>query len=275
MPPFDLALLGAGGIGALVADALERGRLPGVRVVAVAGSSAASPSAAALAERLGARAVASETLPDLRPDWVLEAAGAAAVRAHLPPLWRGGVATVVMSLGALLDPEVEAAWGAARAAGVPVVLTSGGIAGLDAVRAMAATGGLRRARITTTKPPHALRGAPYLVANGIVLPDDRAVTVFEGSAREAAVGFPANVNVAVALALAGLGADRTEVVIHSDPSARYNQQRIEAEGDEAILDLRIQTKPSPANPRTSYLAAASAVASLREIALREGSSSAG
>jgi aspartate dehydrogenase len=113
------------------------------------------------------------------------------------------------------------------------------------------------------------------VANGIVLPDDRAVTVFEGSAREAAVGFPANVNVAVALALAGLGADRTEVVIHSDPSARYNQQRIEAEGDEAILDLRIQTKPSPANPRTSYLAAASAVASLREIALREGSSSAG
>ena len=260
----DLALLGAGGIGDLVADALERGRLPGVRVVAVAGSSAASASAAKLAERLGARAVAPDALADLRPDWVLEAAGAAAVRAHLPPLWRAGVATVVMSLGALLDPEVEVAYDAARAAGVAVVLPSGGIAGLDAVRAMAATGGLRRARITTTKPPRALRGAPYLEAHGIELPDDRAVTIFEGTAREAAVGFPANVNVAVALALAGLGPDRTEVAIHSDPSARYNQQRIEAEGDEAILDLLIQTKPSPTNPRTSYLAAASAVAALRE-----------
>ncbi len=264
MPPITLALLGAGGIGDLVADALERGRLPGVRVVAVAGSSAASASAAKLAERLGARAVAPEALPDLHADWVLEAAGAAAVRAHLPPLWRAGVATVVMSLGALLDPEVEAAYTVARTAGVEVVLPSGGIAGLDAVRAMAATGGLRRARITTTKPPRALLGAPYLEANGLELPDDRAVTVFEGSAREAAAGFPANVNVAVALALAGLGPDRTEVVIHSDPTTTYNQQRIEAEGDEAILDLRIQTKPSPTNPRTSYLAAASAVASLRE-----------
>ena len=83
------------------------------------------------------------------------------------------------------------------------------------------------------------------------------------------MGFPANVNVAVALALAGLGPDRTEVVVHSDPSARYNQQRIEAEGDEALLDLRIQTKPSPTNPRTSYLAAASAVAALREASLRD------
>lgn len=264
----ELALLGAGGIGDLVADALERGRLPGVRVVAVAGATAASASAAALAERLGTRTVAPDALPDLRPDWVLEAAGADAVRAHLPPLWRAGVATVVMSLGALLDPDVERAHDAARAAGVPVVLPSGGIAGLDAIRAMAATGGLRRVRITTTKAPRALRGAPHLVDHGIDLPDDRAVAVFEGSAREAARGFPANVNVAVALALAGLGPDRTVVVVRSDPSARFNQQRIEAEGDEALLDLLIQTKPSPTNPRTSYLAAASAVASLREASLR-------
>ncbi len=272
MAPIDLALLGAGGIGDLVVDALQRGRLPGVRVVAVAGSTADSASARALAERLGARTIAPNELAATGATWVLEAAGAAAVRAHLPPLWRAGVATVVMSLGALLDPEVEAAFDVARAAGVPVVLPSGGIAGLDAVRAMAATGGLRRARITTTTPPRALRGAPYLEAHRIELPDDRAVTIFEGSAREAAAGFPANVNVAVALALAGLGPDRTEVVIHSDPAATFNQQRIEAEGDEAILDLRIQTKPSPTNPRTSYLAAASAVAALLDVARSERSS---
>ena len=262
--PVRLALLGAGGIGRLVGDAILRGRLPGVRVVAVAGAGAGSRSAAALAERLGAPVVPPEALPDAGADWLLEAAGHEAVRGHLPPVWRAGVATVMMSIGALLDDDVAAAHRAALAAGVRVLLPSGGIAGLDAVRAMAATGGLRRASITTTKPPAGLLGAPYLVRHGIELPDDRAVTVFEGSAREAAAGFPANVNVAVALALAGLGPDRTRVVIRSDPVAHLNQQRIEAEGDEAVLDLRIATRPSPSNPRTSTLAAASALAALRE-----------
>jgi len=262
--PVRLALLGAGGIGRLVGDAIERGRLPGVRVVAVAGAAAGSRSAAALAERLGAPAVPPEALPDVGADWLLEAAGHEAVRVHLPRVWRAGVSTVLMSIGALLDDDVAAAHRAALAAGVRVLLPSGGIAGLDAVRAMAATGGLRRASITTTKPPAGLRGAPYLTRHGIELPDDRAVTVFEGSAREAAAGFPANVNVAVALALAGLGPDRTRVVIRSDPAARNNEQHIEAEGDEAVLDLRIATRPSPSNPRTSTLAAASAVSALRE-----------
>jgi aspartate dehydrogenase len=262
--PVRLALLGAGGIGRLVGDAMERGRLPGARVVAVAGAGAASRSAAELAARVGAPAVPPEALPDVGADWLLEAAGREAVRVHLPPVWRAGVSTVLMSIGALLDDDVAAAHRAALAAGVRVLLPSGGIAGLDAIRAMAASGGLRRVSITTTKPPAGLRGAPYLTRHGVELPDDRAITVFEGSAREAAAGFPANVNVAVALSLAGVGPDRTRVVIRSDPAAHLNEHRIEAEGDEAVLDLRIATRPSPSNPRTSSLAAASAVAALRD-----------
>lgn len=262
-----LALLGAGGINAHVAACLAEGAVPGVEVVAVAGSSASSSSAAAVAASLGARQVAPEDLADCGADWVLEGAGGRAVRAHLPRLWRAGIHTVVMSIGALIDPEVEAALRDARAAGVRVLLPSGGIAGLDGVRSLAAGGGLRSARITTTKAPAGLRGAPYLEQNAIELPEDRVVEVFRGSAREAVAGFPANVNVAVALSLAGLGPDATEVVILSDPAAKLTQQAIEAEGEAATIQVRIATRPSPINPRTSYLAGASAVAALREAAL--------
>jgi aspartate dehydrogenase len=260
-----LALLGAGGIARTVAAAVLDGRLAGVQVAAVAGRSAASASAAALAARLGARVVAAEDLPSTGCGWVLEAAGGAAAREHLPAIWASGVSTVVLSLGALLDPRLEAAWREAQARGVRVVLPSGAIAGLDGVRAMAAVGDLRRASITSTKAPAGLRGAPYLLHHGIELPDDRAVTVFEGTAREAALGFPANVNVAVALALAGLGPDATAVVVRSDPAARRSLHRIEAEGDAVRLVVEVASSPSPDNPRTSLLAGASAVAALGEI----------
>jgi aspartate dehydrogenase len=260
-----LGLLGAGGIGRLVGDAALAGRLAGVEIVAVAGSTERSASASELAERLRARVVPPQALASSACDWVLEAAGAAAVRAHLPGLWRAGVSTVVMSLGVLIEDELERAWREARSRGVRVVLPSGGIAGLDGVRAMAVTGGLARARITTTKAPASLRGAPYLERHGIALPEERAVTVFEGSAREAVAGFPANANVAIALSLAGIGPDRTEVVMRSDPSVTRTEQRIEAEGDAARLDVRVATSMSPSNPRTSYLAGASAVAALKDI----------
>jgi len=262
-----LGLLGAGGIADLVAEAVIGGRLPEVEVVAVAGSSGASASAAGLAGRLGAEAVVPERLPAMTLDWVLEAAGGAAVRAHVPALWAAGVSTIVMSIGALVDPAVDAAYRAALARGVRVVLPSGGIAGLDGVRALAATGGLQSACITTTKAPAGLRGAPHLERHRIVLPEDRPITVFEGSARDAVAGFPANVNVAIALSLAGLGPDATWVVVRSDPGATRTRQLIEAEGDAARLEIRIESKPSPTNPRTSYLAGASAIAALREVAV--------
>ena len=261
-----LGLLGAGGINAAVARAILDGRVPSVEVVAVAASSSASASAARLARDLGVASVEPAALARVGCDWVLEAAGAAAVRAHLPRLWVAGVSTIVMSVGAMIEPGVEAAWEDAMAGGVRVVLPSGAIAGLDGVRALAAGGGLRRVSITTTKPPAGIRGAPYLVRHGIELPHDRVVTVFAGSAREAVAGFPANVNVAVALSLAGLGPDATRVILRSDPAALRNEHLIVADGDAARLELRIESGASATNRRTSLLAAASAVAALREAA---------
>ena len=265
-----VALLGAGGINGLVVQAALDGKLPQVEFVGVAGSTADSQRAARLAASLGVRAVAPEALPDLGCTWVLEAAGGAAVRAHLPGCWERGVNTVVMSIGAMIDPAVHAAYLQAIASGVKVELPSGGIAGLDGVRALAAGGGLSSVSITTTKAPAGLQGAPYLEQNGIDLPADEAIVVFDGSAREAVAGFPANVNVAIALSLAGLGPDRTRVLIKSDPTATRTTQLIEAEGDAASITVQIASKPSPTNPRTSYLAGASAVAALTRLSTTGG-----
>lgn len=263
-----LALLGAGGINTLVAQALANGSAGRVDVVAVSGSSPDSASAAALAKHLDAPTVAPEDLAGTGCDWVLEAAGSTAVRDHVPAIWRAGIGTIVMSIGALIDPMIEQEYASARRHGVNVVLPSGGIAGLDGVRALHAAGGLQRVRITTTKAPAGLRGAPHLELHNIDLPNDAAITVFEGSARDAVAGFPANVNVAIALSLAGLGPDATEVIVRSDPRATRTRHLIEAEGDAATLEVTITSKPSPSNPRTSYLAGASAVAAVREIAVR-------
>lgn len=263
MAPIALALLGAGGINSVVAQAIVAGQLPHVMVVAVSGATADSPSATLLGEQLGANVVAPEGLVAAGAEWVLEAAGGSAVRQHVPGLWAAGINTIVMSVGAMIDDHVMAAY---RGRGdVQVILPSGGIAGLDGVRALAAVGGLTLARITTTKHPNGLRGAPYLEEHGTELPADHAVTVFEGNARAAVKGFPANVNVAIALSLAGLGPDLTEVVVRSDPFATAVTHLIEASGPLAALEVRLRSQSSQQNPRTSYMAGASAVSAVRSL----------
>ena len=261
-----LAILGAGGIGAEVAAEVAAGHLPGVRVVGVAGRGADSERAAAVAARVGSAAVDPSRIPELEPDWVLEAAGVPAARSHLLPLLDAGIDVILMSIGALLDDAFLAAVEERRRRGGRVELPSGGIAGLDGVRALAATGGLREASITSTKAPRGLAGAPYLVDNAIELPADRSVTVFEGTAREAIRGFPANVNVAAALSLAGVGPDRTTVRIVSDPSATRTRHQIVALGEAAEIRVEVLSNPHPDNPRTSFLAALSAIDAVRRMA---------
>src|SRR5699024_6436495 len=255
-------LLGAGGIAGMIADALNAGNIPGVQCVAVAGSTQTSESAAALAERLNARAVAPDDLQHTSADWILEAAGIKAVQEYIPGLWAAGRNTIIMSIGAFADADL---W-SARTPTAQVILPSGGIAGLDGVKALAATKDLQTARITTTKHPTGLQGAPFLLENNISLPLDKPVHVFTGNAREAVAGFPANVNVTIALSLAGNGPDHTQVTVHSDPAATRNRHLIEAEGNLASIKVEITSEPNPTNPRTSFMAGASAIAALTEVA---------
>jgi aspartate dehydrogenase len=141
---------------------------------------------------------------------------------------------------------------------------TGGLLGLDAVAA-AAEGRISSVRMTTRKPPNGLAGAPHLVANGISVEGlDAPKLVFSGSAREAAAGFPANVNVAAALSLAGIGPDRTMIDIWADPGVTRNCHAIEVEADSARFTLTIENAPSE-NPKTGRIVALSVIAALRKL----------
>jgi aspartate dehydrogenase len=142
---------------------------------------------------------------------------------------------------------------------------TGALLGLDAVQA-AAEGHISRIHMITRKPPNGLDGAPYLVEHGISVAGlDQALRVFTGTAREAARGFPANVNVAAALALAGIGPDKTTIEIWADPAVDRNIHRIEVEADAARFTLQIENVPSDDNPKTGRLTPLSVIALLRKL----------
>jgi aspartate dehydrogenase len=256
-----VAIAGFGAIGRVVAQHLDRG-IAGLRLGAVAARDEAR------AER--AMADFAHPVPVLplaqlaeEAEIVVECAPAAVLRDIAEPALGRGRSLVVLSCGALLDnfDLVELA----RRAGGRILVPTGALLGLDAVQA-AAKGGVDRVHMITRKPPQGLAGAPYLVAHGIAVDGLAAAKrVFIGTAREAARGFPANVNVAAALALAGIGPDRTTIEIWADPQVTRNIHRIEVEAEVAHLTLEIENVPSPDNPRTGRLTALSVIALLEKL----------
>jgi aspartate dehydrogenase len=144
------------------------------------------------------------------------------------------------------------------------VVPTGALLGLDAVAA-AAEGNIQSVRMTTRKPPLGLKGAPYLEQHGVSVEGlIEPKRVFSGSAREAAAGFPANVNVVAALSLAGIGPDRTVIDIWADPTVTRNCHTIEVESDSARFTLSIENIPSE-NPKTGKIVALSVLAALRKL----------
>lgn len=144
-------------------------------------------------------------------------------------------------------------------------LPSGALCGLDGVRAMREMG-IESATIASTKPPKGFSGAPFIKDNDIDLNDIHEPTLlFEGNAYDASKGFPANVNVAATLSLAGIGAEKTRVQIWADPAATGNAHQITVKSAYSTLTSRIENQPDPANPKSSVLAAQSIVATLRNL----------
>jgi aspartate dehydrogenase len=153
----------------------------------------------------------------------------------------------------------------AKASGARILVPTGALLGLDAVRAVA-EGKVESVRITTRKPPKGLAGAPYLTEHNINVEAITTPTrIFEGNAREAIKGFPANVNVAVALSLAGIGPDRTRVEIWADPTVTRNTHTIEVVSDSSDLTMTIRNIPSVETPATGKVTALSAIAALRRL----------
>ena len=259
-----VGLLGGGTIARLVLDAIAQGALAGAEVVALVGRSSASRAAALASEQRVPYVTGREALLARRPEVVLEAASHDAVREHLVPLLKAGIHTVVLSAGALVDDDLRlAAERAASASGALLYVPSGGIGGLDALKA-ACAGGVDEVSIEVAKPPAAWQGIAYVDALGIDLVRLAARrTLFEGAAREGVPHFPQNVNIAAVLSLAGVGLDRTRLVVVADPALVRNTHTIRVSGPTGRFSIVMENVPSPENPKTSWLACYSALAALR------------
>ncbi|AYD03723.1 aspartate dehydrogenase [Neorhizobium sp. NCHU2750] len=196
-------------------------------------------------------------------DIIVDCAPATAFRAIAEASLGAGRQLVTVSGAALLsNMEVKEI---ARAAGGRIILATGALLGLDAVRA-AAEGEIFSARLVTRKPPSSLEKAKFVIENRLDLSNlPKALKIFEGSAREAALAFPANVNVAAALALAGIGPERTMVEIWADPELERNTHRVAIEADSTRLDMTIENVPDPANPATGRITALSIYSALKSI----------
>ncbi|MBU2568404.1 MAG: aspartate dehydrogenase [Elusimicrobia bacterium] len=251
-----ISLVGCGTIGREIANAIYRKIIP-AKLVAIYDIN--PESCRRLKKKLndisnGVKLPAvCRTLRDaIRPsDIVVECAGQKAVREIAAVAFPMKKDLFVMSVGALIR------WNdiikRAKKNGCRVYFPSGAIAGLDAVAA-ASLGKVDSVRLITRKPPKSLG-----------LDISREKTVFRGRARDAVRNFPANINVAAALSIAGIGQEKTQVEIIADPKVQTNTHRVEITGDFGRITTCTENIPSPTNPKTSYLAILSAIAELRKI----------
>jgi aspartate dehydrogenase len=253
-----VAIGGLGAIGLKLARALDAG-VDGLRLSVVAARDQAKAQANLQGFRAPPRVVTLTALAEA--DIVVEAAPAAVFETLATAAIEAGRIFVPASVGALL-PRMHLVR-RAKETGARIVVPTGALLGLDAVRA-AAEGKVASVTIESRKPPRGLAGAPYLVQHGIdVSRIDAPRRVFEGNAFDAAAGFPANVNVAAALALAGIGPMLTRVEIWADPTITRNTHTIRVEAEAARFTMTIENVPSPENPRTGQITALSMLACLR------------
>jgi len=255
-----VAIAGLGTIGRAVARRLAAG-MPRLVLACAAARDAAKAKAWLDEAEISCPLVEIEEFPRYA-DLALECAPADILERICTPMLTAGKRVMVLSAGALLPRPhlIELA----RRHGGQIMVPTGALLGLDAVAA-AAEGTIHSVRMTTRKPPRGLAGAAYLVKHGISVEGlNAAKCVFAGNAREAAAGFPENVNVAAALSLAGIGPDRTTIEIWADPAVTRNCHSIEVDSDSARFSLSIENIPSE-NPKTGRITALSAIAALRKL----------
>ena len=257
--PLKVAIGGLGAIGLKVAQCLDAREIPGLVLSAVAARDQNKlkrtiqefdqPPEIVAIDRLGIKA---DIVVECAPKHVFATLAKSAID--------NGCIFLPLSVGALLDNMdlVERA----RETNASIVVPTGALIGLDAVKAVS-EGDVASITLVTRKPPSGLQGAPHLIDNKINIDNLQApMQVFTGTAREAAKAFPANVNVAAALALAGIGPDRTTVEVWADPTVSRNMHTINVEADASRFNMSIENVPSE-TPATGKITALSVIATLR------------
>jgi len=259
MKEMAVAVVGLGAIGSKVASALAKG-IEGLRLHSVADKEPVNSTIREFAARLQSPIIPSEKAAD-DVDMIVDCASSSSfTEIAVPAVEKGRVLVTVNSAALLGHTDLISK---ARMTGARIIVPSGALLGLDAVRA-AAEGTIYSAKIVTRKPPRSLAGAPLVIERNIDIERlDRPILLFHGSAREAARNFPQNVNVAASLSLAGIGADRTQSEVWADPGCTRNTHTVEVESDAGSFSMTISSAPDPQSPRTSIMAPQSVIACLR------------
>lgn len=256
-----VGLIGYGAIGRAIAASLRQTDKAGFDLVALLTRSA--PAINAAGNLPGTRI--TDALDDFlaaSPEVVIEAAGHDSVSLYGEAVLRAGCEFHILSTGVFADDDfTRRLVAAARTGSTRIVIPSGALAGFDGLRALRA-GGLDKVTYTSIKPPVAWLGTPAAADHDLTdLAEPR--TIFEGSAREAAVRFPRNANLAATVALAGLGFEATRVRLVADPHCSGNTGRVVAEGPHGRIEAIVSGSSEPDNPKTSAITAYSVIAALR------------
>ncbi len=254
-----VGIAGLGTIGSKVAEVLDRG-IPGLLLVAVHTRTESTALEHMRNYKSEVPLVSAGELAE-QADIIVDCVPKQGFRAVVEPGLKAGRTIVTVSGAALLANEdlIDLA----EKHGGRLILASGALLGLDAIRA-AAEGEIYSVTMVTRKPPKSLQGAPHLVENKIEVSNlAEPLLVFKGSAYDGAIGFPSNVNVAAAVGLAGIGARNTQLEIWADPCRTRNTHTIRVDADSARFEMTIENIPSESNPGTSKITALSVITALR------------
>jgi len=264
-----IGLIGCGSIGTIIAEAIDTGRVGDVELSAV--YDIVKEQAERLVGRLSKRPLIAESADELIKSvnirLIVEAASQEAVRQYALKVLEQDKDLMIMSAGALIDEDLFGRiLASSKRRGRKIYVPSGAIVGLDNIKS-AAIGKIHEVTLTTRKPPLSFEGAPFIKSSKIDLRALREpLLLYEGPARDAVKLFPNNVNVAASLSLAGVGPDNTKVRIITDPEAKEIIHEIHVKGEFGEFETKTINKPFPNNPKTSYIAALSAIATLKKIA---------
>lgn len=263
-----VALIGCGSIGRVIAESIAEKKVDMDLAYIYDISTANIKEVISLFENPPTISANIEEIADSPADLVVEAASVNVARKIIPLMLEARKDLMIMSIGALADNDFrEKTMTRAEEMGNKIYLPSGAIGSLDALKS-ANMAKIESVTIKTTKNPGSLKGAPFFSENPMDLDNLKEATlIYKGSARDAIQKFPANVNVSVALSLAGIGPEKTMVEIVADPDIKTNSHEIHVKGDFGSYHFRTENLPSPDNPKTSYLAALSAIATLKNIVL--------
>jgi aspartate dehydrogenase len=261
--PVNICVIGCGAIGTTIARAIDE--MPEIETIYLTDRSKEC------ATRLQEKVKKVRFVPDIVPilndiELVVEAASQDAARYYAPLALSAGVDVLIMSVGVFQDEEFQSdTFRLAKRKSAKIFIPSGAIGGIDALCA-ASLEHIDEVTLTTTKPPSAFGPNPYLESKGIKASELRERTeIFYGTAREAVKHFPQNINVAATISLAGIGFEKTRIRIMCDPQVQTNEHHLKAKGKFGELDAVTRNVPSPRNPKTSYLAALSAISAIKKI----------